>query len=92
MKGKTRIKRLIPRLPELYKAHKRLEKRLGAPPSIREVAEELGLGDNYVSRIHGDMEILTALGLARRLPIPTRKFQCVGPPADEINWEGLLSD
>ena len=89
MKGQKRVERLRPRLKELYAVHKQLE-RLGAPPSIREVINALGLDENYVSRVHGDLETLEKLGLVERLPIPTRRFRCIGPPPDEINWEELL--
>ena len=91
MKGKKRAERLAPRLAVTYEKLREMEAELGAPPSVRELALALENSLDFTSRVHGDLRMLAKMGLVNRLAIPTRRFRCIGPPADEIDWEGLLS-
>lgn len=90
MKGKKRLEHLHPRLRDTYNMVQRLEQELGAPPSVREVVRGLNLNKQHISRVHGDMLTLVKLELLEKGPIPTRCYRAIGPPADEIDWEGLI--
>ena len=92
MKGKKRVERLTPRMAAPYQALRDLEGRLGAPPSVREVVQHLGLERKHISRVHGDLSTLEEMGLAQKLEIPTRCFKVPdgAPHPDDIDWESLI--
>lgn len=91
MKGRKRVERLSPRLRDTYRELQTLEEKLGAPPTVREVVEKLGLEKRHISRVHGDLVTLAKLGLVRDLEIASRTFSARnGPPPDEIDWEEVL--
>jgi 2-hydroxychromene-2-carboxylate isomerase len=93
VKGEKRVERLESRVRETYRALKALEEELGAPPTVREVVDRLGLTKRHISRVHGDLVLLAKLGRVRDLDIKSRTFSARdGPAADEVDWEALLRE